>query len=193
MLTSLRVCQKALAARGYASVASAAPVYISKEQEAAIPRGQLESYPQVGKREWVGHGRGGMPNYFDCLSFPYPAIRFREWDSAYEALRQKEKGDWKNLSLEEKKQIYRNSFRYTLAEVQAPTGRWKLSLGYALLILSLGSVTLLTFRKLFMPEFPKSFDEEWLLRSMYKQVMIGFNPVQGVGSKFDYENNRWKE
>lgn len=200
MLNSLRLCQTVarLGRQGYASAAAAASPaatggYTSKEMEAAISAAQLTSFPQVGRREWVGHGRSGMPNYFDCLMFPYPAIRFREWDSAYEALRQKEKGDWKNLSMEDKKQLYRHSFRYTFSELQAPTGRWKLSIGMAMLVFSGASLTLLFIKKVFAPAFPKSHEEEWMLRSMWKQVMIGFNPVQGVGSKWDYENNRWKE
>ncbi|PAA82871.1 hypothetical protein BOX15_Mlig031254g3 [Macrostomum lignano] len=205
MLASLRLCKSVarlsqpglgVTARGYGSAASTAPVppgYTSKEMESVISNGQLSSYPQVGRREWVGHGRGGMPNYFDCLMFPYPAIRFREWDSAYEALRQKEKGDWNNLSIEDKKKLYRHSFRYTFSELEAPTGRWKLSIGILMLVFSGASLTMLFIKKVFTPAFPKSFDEEWMMRSMWKQIMIGFNPVQGVSSKWDYENNRWKE
>lgn len=55
----------------------------------------------------------------------------------FQALRQKEKGDWKQLSIEEKKALYRASFRRTFAEFKAPTGEWKSVLGSALFFSSL--------------------------------------------------------
>lgn len=54
-----------------------------------------------------------------------------------QALREKEKGDWKQLSLEEKKALYRASFRQTFAEFQAPDGEWKSVLGWTLFFTSL--------------------------------------------------------
>lgn len=53
------------------------------------------------------------------------------------ALREKEKGDWKKLSQEEKKALYRASFCQTFAEMKAPTGEWKSSVGLALVCVSL--------------------------------------------------------
>ena len=47
-----------------------------------------------------------MPNlqtYQDRIDYWYPAIRFRKEDDVSRPLREKEKGDWKNLSLEDKK------------------------------------------------------------------------------------------
>lgn len=58
----------------------------------------------IGTREIVGHGFSGRYAYFDALDMPYPAIRFREETRQITKLREKEKGDWKALSLEEKKQ-----------------------------------------------------------------------------------------
>lgn len=48
-------------------------------------------------------------------------------------MREKEKGEWKNLTLDEKKQLYRASFRLTYAEMEAPSGRWKSYFGWAML------------------------------------------------------------
>lgn len=58
----------------------------------------------IGTRDVVGHGFNGNLRYFDAVDMPYPAIRFREETKQISKLREKEKGDWKNLSLEEKKQ-----------------------------------------------------------------------------------------
>ena len=40
-------------------------------------------------------------------------------------MRKKEAGDWKKMTKEEKKALYRASFCQTLVEVEAPTGEWK--------------------------------------------------------------------
>ncbi|VEN57973.1 unnamed protein product [Callosobruchus maculatus] len=57
----------------------------------------------IGKREIVGFGFNGEPSYVDRADFPMPAIRWKEPTSDVQALREKEKGDWKNLSVEEKR------------------------------------------------------------------------------------------
>ena len=52
-------------------------------------------------------------------------IPFNTIPSFFQALREKEKGDWKKLTIEEKKKLYRASFCITFAEMEAPTGEWK--------------------------------------------------------------------
>ena len=63
--------------------------------------------------------------YADTLQAPFPAIRFKEETAEVAKIRQKEQGDWKKMTKEEKKVLYRASFCQTLAEVEAPTGEWK--------------------------------------------------------------------
>merc|ERR1712080_609391 len=92
----------------------------------------------IGKREIVGFGQNGEITYFDSVMHPFPAIRFKEDAGDITALREKEKGDWKKMTVEEKKALYRASFCQTLAEVEAPTGEWKSIIGIALIGLSLG-------------------------------------------------------
>jgi len=57
----------------------------------------------LGNRDIVGFGVNGAPTYEDLPEFPCPAVRFRENTSEIMALREKEKGDWHKLTLEEKK------------------------------------------------------------------------------------------
>ena len=66
-------------------------------------------------------------NVFDYLTSTYLQV-----------LREKEKGDWKKLSIQEKKALYRASFCQTFAEIQAPTGEWKSIIGMTLIGMSAG-------------------------------------------------------
>lgn len=61
----------------------------------------------IGNREIVGYGE--IPYYTDSFMQPCPAIRFKEVDEAIGKLRVKEKGDWKQLTLEEKKTCKRKN------------------------------------------------------------------------------------
>lgn len=64
-----------------------------------------------------------------------------------QALREKEKGDWKKLSLDEKKQLYRASFCQTLVEVEAPTGEWKAIFGWVMVWTSVAILSFVGVRK----------------------------------------------
>lgn len=46
-----------------------------------------------------------------------------------QALREKEKGDWKKMTLEDKKGLYRASFANTFSEIGASEGVWKVYIG----------------------------------------------------------------
>lgn len=65
-----------------------------------------------------------------------------------QALREKEKGDWKKLSIEEKKALYRASFRQTFSEFQAPSGAWKGYVGVTLMLVSF-SIWMLIILKIY--------------------------------------------
>merc|ERR1712227_818874 len=101
----------------------------ARAQDAIIftgPEDKQEIYAKIGNRDIVGHGMNGKPIYIDCLHYPCPAIRFKENTADVMALREKEKGDWKALTIDEKKALYRASFRSTYAEIDAPNGHWKI-------------------------------------------------------------------
>ena len=90
-----------------------------------------------GNRDIVGFGVNGNPAYADREDYPAPAIRFMENTPEILALREKEKGDWKSLTLDEKKALYRASFCQTYAEMKAPTGEWKSVVAGTLVALSI--------------------------------------------------------
>ncbi|TOF75042.1 hypothetical protein CGJ15_27115, partial [Vibrio parahaemolyticus] len=71
---------------------------VSRQQTAAA-----STVSKIGNRDVVGFGMNGTPSYIDRVDFPMPAIRFKENTPDIQALREKEKEDWKKLTLEEKK------------------------------------------------------------------------------------------
>ena len=81
----------------------------------------------IGKREIVGFGINGKRIYQDDVHVPFPAIRFKERNDL--KLLEKEKGDWKKLTIEEKKELYRQSYGSTFAEINAPIHHQGASLG----------------------------------------------------------------
>lgn len=98
----------------------------------------MHSLEKIGTREVVGHGWNGQASYQDRVDFPMPAVRFREDTPEIKNLRQKEKGDWKKLSVEEKKALYRASFCQTFSEMKAGSGEWKKHIGMVFIFISLG-------------------------------------------------------
>ncbi|XP_067120168.1 cytochrome c oxidase subunit 4 isoform 1, mitochondrial-like [Centruroides vittatus] len=146
----------------------------------------------IGNRDVVGYGLNGTYMYIDRLDFPMPAIRFKENTPDVMALREKEKGDWKNLTIEEKKTLYRASFRQTFAEMKAPTGEWKVIVGWTLCGISLALWIFMFMQKFVYPPLPESFTPEGKARTLKRMIQLRVNPIEGLASKFDYEKGQWK-
>ncbi|XP_053676510.1 cytochrome c oxidase subunit 4 isoform 1, mitochondrial-like [Anopheles nili] len=147
---------------------------------------------KIGKREVVGHGWNGLPVYADRVDYPMPAIRFKENTRDVMALREKEKGDWKKLSVQEKKALYRASFCQTFAEMKHPTGEWKACLGGALIVTSMSLICMLMMKAFVYDAIPETFDEEHQKAQLKRMLDLNINPIHGVSSKWDYDNNKWK-
>lgn len=128
-----------------------------------------------------------------------------------QALREKEKSDWKKLSVQEKKALYRASFCQTFAEMKYPSGEWKFHLGMILIVSSIAiyiSLWMAAFSKFILitsqattsffysslvydPE-PETFDEAHQKAQLKRMLTLEVNPIHGLSSKWDYENKRWK-
>merc|ERR1712029_924343 len=79
-----------------------------------------------------GYG-GGVPGGGELQELPIKCdIRFKEESPEISAIRAKEIGDWKKMTLHEKKELYRFSFCQTIVEYNAPTGEWKKISGIAM-------------------------------------------------------------
>jgi len=150
-------------------------------------------WTMIGKREIVGHGHNGMPIYIDRLDYPYPAIRFREDDAFALKLKEKEKGDWKKLSVEEKKALYRYSFCQTLVETEAPTGEWKAVWGFTAFTVGCCFLICWFFEWITHMAPPSSTTEEAREAQLQRMIDEHAEPIYGVSSKWDYERNKWKD
>ncbi|XP_050667818.1 cytochrome c oxidase subunit 4 isoform 1, mitochondrial-like isoform X2 [Leptidea sinapis] len=147
---------------------------------------------RIGDRDVVGHGINGSANYMDSALFPFPAVRFKENSKEIYALREKEKGDWRMLSCEEKKALYRASFCQTFAEFQHPTGSWKFCVGVALICISF-CFWMSMFNHFFVNDpLPPSFSKESQMAQLRRMLELRVNPIDGLSSKWDYDNDRWK-
>jgi len=147
----------------------------------------------IGTREVVGYGINGRYNYIDHIMFPYPAIRFREPTPDVVSLKEKEKGDWKKLSVEDKKQLYRASFCSTFSEMNAPTGQWKSITGITLGLIGLSWWMYVWVRAFVYPPLPESLSLERRQAQLRRMIDLRVDPITGIGSKWDYENNCWKK
>merc|ERR1712029_358070 len=124
--------------------------------------GELQELPikcDIGAREVVGYGLNGEHMYHETMHAPFPAIRFKGESPEISAIRAKEIGDWKKMTLHEKKELYRFSFCQTIVEYNAPTVS----------------------------------DDEYQKAQIKRMIDMRVNPIDGFASRYDYENNKWKD
>ncbi|CAD5235295.1 unnamed protein product [Bursaphelenchus xylophilus] len=168
----------------------------SLQTTSARPAGHHLEYwwgpEKAAGRVQVGHGVSGEPSYFDRLDYWYPAIRFRKEDNVIAPLREKEKGDWKNLSAEEKKLLYRYSYRQTLAEFEAPSGYWKVSLAIVFFVIGCATLYATLLNHYVYPKLPPTFQNEFKEAEIEKLLVLRKGEFLGAPKYFDYENNKWK-
>ncbi|XP_050312494.1 cytochrome c oxidase subunit 4 isoform 1, mitochondrial-like [Anthonomus grandis grandis] len=159
-----------------------------------ISMGEHEKF-LIGKREVVGYGHNGHKNYADRVDFPFPAIRFLKPTAEIEAIRQKEKGDWNELTCEEKKALYRYSFCQTYSEMKcALQGEWKAVLGTVCLLIAPAFWIMYFFRLTIYRHrpMPQGFDDDCREYIFRRWLDMKVNPIQGLASKWDYEKDDWK-
>ncbi|NP_001165811.1 cytochrome c oxidase subunit 4 isoform 1, mitochondrial isoform X1 [Nasonia vitripennis] len=135
---------------------------------------------KIGNREVVCHGMNSEPIYIDTTDFPMPAIRYKEVTPDIQALREKEKGDWKKLSVEDKKALYRASFRQTFAEMEAPSGDWKSVIGLSLVGISISMWLFVWTKHYVYPPLPSSLSEENQLAQLERMKLLDMQPITGL-------------
>jgi len=191
---SSNICKKSLTRFSIIAQAhTAAPT--AHGNHAVSPQfNQVDVYPRIGKREIVGFGRNGEPTYFDAPDCPCPAVRWKEDSPEIKALREKAKGDWGNLTVADKKALYRADFRSTISERTAPDGEWKFTVGFILAFIG-GSIWGYYFFTKSIYNTPKleTSSAEHQARMLERMIAEGVGRVEGVSSKWDYETGTWKK
>ncbi|EFO22950.1 cytochrome c oxidase subunit IV [Loa loa] len=147
---------------------------------------------RIGQREIVGPSSGGY-HFIDSTDRPYPPLRFRADDEIIKPIREKEKGDWKKLTMEEKKLLYRYSFRRTQAELLGWNVYWKMYLAYALIWSSIGLGVVGLLRHFSYPPQVPTLSDEWKHAAMQKILILEKPLPEGAATLYDYENDRWKD
>merc|ERR1712004_416098 len=166
---------------------------VRRAMSTAITANRDEKFhPKIGNRDIVTEGINSTPFYVDLTIIPMSAVRFGENTPEALARREKEKGDWKGLSLEDKKAIYRDNFCQTFTEIRAPTGEWKVMLTGVLSAIAISGIMLVLFKKYVLPPLPESITESWQHKQLEQYVIRMQGQVDGVASKWDYEKNQWK-
>jgi hypothetical protein len=86
------------------SVVQTSPIVLDNHKPPPpLDADRMRMHPRIGNREIVGYGLKGKPEYFDMVMFPCPSIRWEADTPEIAELRKKEKGDWKQLSVDDKK------------------------------------------------------------------------------------------
>lgn len=149
---------------------------------------------KIGNREVVGPSASGVEHYYDRIDQPCPPIRFKEPTAEMSALREKEKGSWKNLTVEEKKKLYRYSFRQTFAEMEAPNFEKRRIFGSVLMLLSAPLILFTIAKNTVFPALPDSLSDDGKKTLVRWYIDSRADPMDGgISSKWDYEKEQWKE
>uniref|UniRef100_A0A8D9B835 Cytochrome c oxidase subunit 4 n=1 Tax=Cacopsylla melanoneura TaxID=428564 RepID=A0A8D9B835_9HEMI len=150
----------------------------------------------IGNREVVGHGKNGLAGYSDSVFYPFPAIRYKVFECDLLLLREKEKGHWNNLTLDDKRALYRASFRQTFAEFTKcsayPDTEFRGALGLSMMVVAVALFYYAFLKAYVLPPLPTSLTPEGWEKTISKQIALKWNPITGIASYWDYENDRWK-
>ena len=149
---------------------------------------------KIGNREVVGPSVIGQDEYFDRIDQPCPPIRFKEPTDEIIALREKEKGSWKALTIDEKKKLYRYSFCQTFKEMEAPNCEGRKIVGTVMMLISVPLILYTIAKNTVFPPLPDSLSDAGKKKLIRWYIDSRTDPMDGgISSKWDYEKNEWKE
>ncbi|XP_026318307.1 cytochrome c oxidase subunit 4 isoform 2, mitochondrial-like isoform X2 [Hyposmocoma kahamanoa] len=153
-------------------------------------RRRIHGTCRIGTRDVVGFGCNGTAAYKDDAHFPFPSIRFQETNPSIAAIRELEKGDWRHLTKEQKKQLYRSSFCQTFSEFQHPTGQWKLIIGVILFLTSWAFWLVMFFYYYVFEPLPMTLLNDSQQQQLKRMLDEHVNPIDGLSSRWN--GDRWK-
>uniref|UniRef100_A0A146ZCL9 Cytochrome c oxidase subunit 4 n=1 Tax=Fundulus heteroclitus TaxID=8078 RepID=A0A146ZCL9_FUNHE len=176
---------------------------ISRQMHSSITTADIEkeyreqtlNYPFIGPREIVCKTSRATVTYVDDVLEPCPDVRYGVDTPEMRKLQEKERNEhWSALTREEKRKLYRHSFRQTLAELNAPIYETADIFGKAMILISIGIILCGTVRKTAVIGYSNAppRDEEMQKKYLIRTIQQGQNKITGIASKWDYERGTWK-
>uniref|UniRef100_A0A803JHI7 Cytochrome c oxidase subunit 4 n=1 Tax=Xenopus tropicalis TaxID=8364 RepID=A0A803JHI7_XENTR len=145
-------------------------------RSALLPRTRLLGATSVraahGHEGQVSRPDGSELLYYDHRVFPLPDIPYQtDLSSQQGALKDKERGPWKQLSQEDKISLYRIKFNKTYAEMNRPSNEWKTVFGTIFIFFGLTGLIVWWQRVYVYPPQPHTLADEW--KAMQARRMVG--------------------
>ncbi|EPY85014.1 cytochrome c oxidase subunit IV-like isoform 2, partial [Camelus ferus] len=133
-------------------------------------------------------------NYHAQRSYPMPDEPFcAELNAEQQALKEKEKGSWTQLSHAEKVALYRLQFHQSFAEMNRRSNEWKTVMGCVFFFFGFTGLMIWWQRVFVFPKKPITLTDEWKAQQLQRILDMKGNPVQGLASRWDYERKEWKK
>ncbi|KAM9062786.1 cytochrome c oxidase subunit 4 isoform 2, mitochondrial isoform X5 [Sarcophilus harrisii] len=127
-------------------------------------------------------------------NYPMPDEPFcSELSPQQRALKEKEKGSWKQLTEAEKVALYRIQFHQTFAEMNRPSNEWKTVLGGVFFFFGFTGLLIWWQRLYVFREKPITLSEDWKSKQLQRVLDMKGNPIQGLASRWDYAQKEWKK
>ena len=133
--------------------------------------------------------------FYESRTTPLPVFpRTVGFEGELKVLKEKEKGDWKNLSNEERMDLYNLYFSMSMADMCRDTDEYKSVAGVVMILISFTLLIHWFIHVYVLPPYVESaVDPEWVQAAIKKQLQFHAGPVTGYASMWDYENNCWKK
>merc|ERR1712042_354435 len=126
------------------------------------------------------------PYFHESLRHPIPSgPRMIVIPEELKDLKEKELGDWKELTVDEQNDLYNMYFGMSIAELSQGTDRWKISIALM--------VSFIIREFIIVKRDPYLRSEEMVKDQIVWQLKTFHDPITGYPSLWDYENNCWKK
>nr|XP_021521406.1 cytochrome c oxidase subunit 4 isoform 2, mitochondrial [Aotus nancymaae] len=148
--------------------------------------------------EAPARGEGKMPpyaNWYAQRSYPMPEEPFcTELNAEQQALKEKEKGSWTQLSHAEKVALYRLQYHQTFAEMNRRSNEWKTVMGCVFFFCGFTALLIWWQRVYVYPPKPITLTDEWKAQQLQRMLDMKVNPCAlALASHWDYEKKEWKK
>ncbi|XP_006881481.1 PREDICTED: cytochrome c oxidase subunit 4 isoform 2, mitochondrial-like [Elephantulus edwardii] len=133
-------------------------------------------------------------SYHAQRSYPMPDEPFcTKLTAEQQALKEKEKGSWTQLTHAEKVALYRLQFNETFAEMNRRSNEWKTVIGSVVFFIGLTALLIWWQRVYVLPEKPFTLKDDQKAQQLQRILDMKRNPVQGLAARWDYDKKEWKK